>query len=147
VRKLAVAWLQGEVRVWSTTNAAFPLRKALLGLPGGVEDVVWDTSGTILGLAGQGVDKARILTVDSGTDMGAMATQSKPCLAAAASSASPSSFAFGGESNNVGLYAGKPGKLVKNLTEHTAFVNAVAFSPDGTKLVTVSQTSHPTRAL
>lgn len=124
--------------MWSATDPAFALRKELLGLPGGVEDIAWDASGTVLGLAGEGVDKVRMVTADSGTDVGTMATQAKTCLAVAASSTTPSAFAFGGEAKHVGLYAGKPGKLVANLTEHTAFVNAVAFSPDGTKLVTVS---------
>ncbi|KAA0169622.1 hypothetical protein FNF27_06917 [Cafeteria roenbergensis] len=130
--------VKGEVRVWAVNDLAHTARKVLMGLPGGVEDIAWDSSGSLLAMTGQGTDKARICTVDSGTDMGTMKPMSKTGLAVAASAGAPSGFAFAGEDKQVLVYTEKPAKLAAACTEHTGFVNAVAFSPDGKFLVTAS---------
>lgn len=128
--------------MWAVNDLAHTARKVLMGLPGGVEDIAWDSSGSLLAMTGQGTGKARICTVDSGTDMGTMKPMSKTGLAVAASAGAPSGFAFAGEDKQVLVYTEKPAKLAAACTEHTGFVNAVAFSPDGKFLVTVSQPAH-----
>jgi WD repeat-containing protein 1 (actin-interacting protein 1) len=132
---VASADATGNVKIWSLTASGHPVKKEHLGLPGGVEDIAWSADGTWIAVVGHGKDKARVFTWESGTNMCAVKTMAKRCLAVAMSPSAPPRALYGGEDSMLLWYSGKPMKLDATINDHTNFINAVAFAPDGSKAV------------
>ena len=131
----------GEVRIWELNEETEVILEQKNGnyFPGGITDIIWTTDGSKLIISG--VSKEKYLTCVLFSTMGQqgdMGYHSRVVNSVAVSPNRPFIVAAGSEDTYLSFYNGIPFKLLSVLKEHTNFVNALEFSPSGSKLISVS---------
>lgn len=109
-------------------------------LTGRIDDLQWSGDGMRIVASGDGKGKSlvRAFMWDSGSTVGDFDGHSKRVLSCTFKPTRPFRIATCGEDFLVNFYEGPPFKFKLSHREHSNFVNCVRFSPDGSKLISVS---------
>lgn len=130
--------IQGNLRIWDTTQAEHPLKIELKVLSGAIADIAWSPDNQRLVIVGDGKERfgAAILW-DSGASVGEISGHSKPVTSCDFKSSRPFRVITGSEDFQANWFEGPPFKFKHAFKEHSRFVNCVRFSPDGNKVLSV----------
>ncbi|KAK8483394.1 hypothetical protein V6N13_090491 [Hibiscus sabdariffa] len=136
---IASADVSGVIRIWGTHND-FVLKNEFKVLSGRIDDLQWSPDGMRIVACGDGKGKSfvRAFMWDSGSTVGDFDGHSKRVLSCHFKPTRPFRIASCGEDFLVNFYEGPPFKFKLSHREHSNFVNCIRFSPDGTKLISVS---------
>ncbi|XP_027167454.1 actin-interacting protein 1-2 [Coffea eugenioides] len=136
---IASADVSGVVRIWGTHND-FVLRNEFRVLSGRIDDLQWSPDGLRIVASGEGKGKSfvRAFMWDSGTNVGEFDGHSRRVLSCDFKPTRPFRIATCGEDFLVNFYEGPPFKFKLSHRDHSNFVNCIRFSPDGSKLISVS---------
>lgn len=130
---------RGTVRVWDTTQETHGLKYECPALGGAVRDICWSPDNKRILLGGDGrQSRTRCFMWDSGSSCGTLAGHMKTVNAVAHNSGRPFRAVTASEDFQVNFHTGVPYNSIKNINEHSNFVNSARFSPNGEVFVTVS---------
>ena len=124
----------GTVLIWS-----FPQLKLKYEYAVGktVNDIDWDESSTRLLCAGDGHNKAKVISWDSGNTLGEITMHSAPIISAAYRRHRPFRVVTASEDLTVNMYDGPPFKYSQSYKGHSRYPNCIRFSPSGDECVSV----------
>lgn len=126
----------GKVRIWDTTNKEHILKSEFTPISGAIRDLAWSPDSQKIVAVGEGREKfGHVFSYDSGNSVGEIMGQSKSLNSVDYRSARPFRIATASEDNTVAFFAGPPFKFQSTSNEHTRFVNAVRYAPDGSIFV------------
>ena len=127
----------GTVRVWDCLGEG--ITKGEYAIVRKVQDLAWDGDSQRIIAVGDGKERfGHCFTWDSGNSVGEIAGHSAPINAVALRQRRPFRAATASDDANVVFYHGAPFKFNAILKgQHSRFVYGVAFSPDGSTLVSV----------
>eukprot|EP00127_Corallochytrium_limacisporum_P003952 Clim_evm1s156 gene=Clim_evmTU1s156 len=129
----------GNVRIWDTTQKEHILKAEFRPITGCVRDIAWSPDNQRIIVAGEGKESfATVFIWDTGSTVGTIEGHQKQILSCDFKQTRPFRIVTGGEDNFVNFHEGPPFKTTKVNKEHTRFVNAVRFSPDGAVMVSGS---------
>ena len=128
----------GKVRVWAYTHPDHLLKYECPALGADVEDVAWDSESKRILAVGGGQSKAKVFQFDTGSNLAEVLPHNKKAITGDMRPTRPFRMVTGSEDFSLQFYSGPPFKYTCGLKEHTNFVNCTRFSPDGSKLVSVS---------
>lgn len=106
-----------------------------------ISDLDWDADSTRIVAAGDGAQKARVFSWDSGNNLGEITMHSHPVISVSYRKIRPFRIATGSEDLSVNLYEGPPFKYSATYKGHGRYPNGVRFSPDGSKFASVGADS------
>ncbi|KAE8667207.1 Detected protein of confused Function [Hibiscus syriacus] len=130
---IASADVSGVIRIWGTHND-FVLKNEFKLLSGRIDDLQWSPDGLRIVACGDGKGKSW----DSGSTVGDFDGHSKRVLSCHFKPTRSFRIASCGEDFLVNFYEGPPFKFKLSHRGHSNFVNCIRFSPDGSKLISVS---------
>jgi len=129
----------GKIRIWDTVNAEHILKAEYPCLGGPIKDLDWSPDSQKIVCGGEGKERfGRVFSMDTGTTVGEISGQSKALNSVAYRPARPFRIATASEDNSVGFFEGPPFKFKHTNQEHSRFVTAIKFSPDGSSFVSAS---------
>ena len=128
----------GNVLIWSYPSLKL---KTQYKIGKTITDIDWDESSTRLVCAGDGNQKAKVISFDSGNSLGDITMHSAPIIAATYRKHRPFRVVTASEDLSVNLYEGPPFKYKESYKGHTRYPNGVRYSPDGEVLVSVGADS------
>ncbi|KOS20330.1 putative WD repeat-containing protein [Escovopsis weberi] len=137
--KVASGDSAGTLRVWEpetieTTRGEYSI------ISGPLQDIAWDGDSQRLIAVGNGRNSfGRCITADSGNTVGDIQGHTKPINAVAIKEKRPYRAVTVGDDSNAVFYTGVPFTFKATSALHTGFIFAAAFSPDGSRYVTVGQ--------
>jgi len=130
--------INGNVRIWDTTNTDHILKTEVPVFGGAVKDIAWTEDSKRLCAVGNGREKfGHPFLFDTGTSVGEITGHSKQVNSVDIKPCRPYRLVTGGEDNKVNWFEGPPFKFKKTLADHTRFVNCVRFDPKGNLFLTV----------
>lgn len=133
---IASADITGKVRIWDTVNIEHILKNEFQPFSGIIKDLDWSGDSQRIVVGGQGREKfVHPFSADTGTSIGEMLGHSKQVNAVAFKSNRPFRIVSASEDQSLCFYQGPPFKLSMTIEDHKNFVNAVKYSPDGSKFV------------
>jgi WD repeat-containing protein 1 (actin-interacting protein 1) len=111
-----------------------------MAFPGGVLDISWSDDSTKIVASGDGKSSMMVkaFAYDTGNTLGEMVGHNRPASSVAFRPVKPFRVMSVGEDNKSVFYHGTPFKFEKSHSCHTGFVNAVRYSNDGSRIVSVS---------
>ncbi|MCJ1393998.1 WD40 repeat-like protein [Xylographa bjoerkii] len=128
----------GTVRVWDckgegATKGAYSI------ISGRINDLAWDGDSQRIIAVGEGKERfGHCITADSGNTVGEISGHSSQINSVSIRQQRPLRAATGSDDTSLVFYHGAPFKFNTSLRgQHNRFVYGVAFSPDGTSLVSV----------
>lgn len=105
---------------------------------GRINDLAWDGDSARIIAVGNGKEKfGHCITADSGNSVGEISGHSSQINCVSIRQQRPLRAATGSDDTSLVFYHGAPFKFNSKLGKHNRFVYGVAFSPDGTSLVSV----------
>lgn len=129
----------GKVRIWDTTQAEHILKNEFHLLGGAIQDMAWSDDSKRIAVVGQGKEKfGAVVFSDTGASVGEISGHSKTVNTVDLKQTRPYRLITGSEDLAVNYFEGPPFKFKKAFKEHQRFVNAVRFSPNGEKFISVS---------
>jgi WD40 repeat protein len=123
--------------VWDCVgeDKVIKLDKQTIGI---IADIAWTDDSKRVAVVGAGREKmGEAFLFDSGASVGEISGHSAPINSVDIKQNRPYRLATGGEDFKFNWFEGPPFKWKSSNTNHTRYVNAVRFSPDGTRVVTV----------
>ena len=135
------AWIasgdaKGQLKIW-TSKGENLLKYDYKLLVGAVRSICWSPDSKRVAVCGGDPSKgaeAVCIAYDTGSRIGEISGHSKSIVCAAYRPVPPFRIITGSEDTSVIFHEGPPFKFMRShQTVHTAFVNAVAFSPDGSR--------------
>ena len=111
-----------------------------MALGGAVMDLCWDAEGKRILAVGGGNATARVISWDTGSQLGTVMKHEKIALTGALKPERPLRCVYGGSDIATGMSfcKGPPFKYDHALKEHDNFVNCIRYSPNGEMFVSVS---------
>ena len=129
--------VSGTVRVWDCVGEG-STRGEYHIIGGRINDLAWDGDSARLIAVGDGKEKfGHCITADSGNTVGEVSGHSSQINAVSMRQQRPLRAATGSDDTSLVFYHGAPYKFNTSLRKHNRFVYGVAFSPDGSTLVSV----------
>lgn len=99
---------------------------------GPIKDIAWSADSQRIVIVGEGRERfGHVIMADTGTSVGEISGQSKPINSCDFRPARPFRIVTGSEDNTIGIFEGPPFKFKCTKQEHTRFVQAVRYSPNG----------------
>lgn len=129
--------VSGAVRVWDCVGEG--VTKGEYHIIGGrINDLAWDGDSARIIAVGDGREKfGHCITADSGNSVGEISGHSSQINSVSIRQQRPLRAATGSDDTSLVFYHGAPFKFNGSLRKHNRFVYGVAFSPDGSTLVSV----------
>eukprot|EP01100_Stratorugosa_tubuloviscum_P012804 TRINITY_DN617_c3_g1_i1.p1 TRINITY_DN617_c3_g1~~TRINITY_DN617_c3_g1_i1.p1 ORF type:complete len:641 (-),score=345.32 TRINITY_DN617_c3_g1_i1:30-1826(-) len=135
---IASADVQGNVRIWDTTQAEHATKIELRPISGVINDLAWTEDSKRIVVVGEGREKyGAAFFWDTGASVGEITGHSKPILSVDVKQSRPYRLVTAAEDFLAGWYEGPPFKLKTTIREHSRYVNCIRFSPNGELFVTV----------
>lgn len=127
----------GVVRVWDCVGEG--ATKGEYHIIGGrINDLAWDGDSARIIAVGNGREKfGHCISADSGNSVGEISGHSSQINSVSVRQQRPLRAATGSDDTSLVFYHGAPFKFNTSLRKHNRYVYGVAFSPDGTSLVSV----------
>lgn len=124
--------VSGKVRIWDTVNKTHILKNEFQPIGGPIKDISWSPDNQRMVVVGEGRERfGHVFMTETGTSVGEISGQSKPINSCDFRPARPFRIVTGSEDNTIGIFEGPPFKFKMTKTEHSRFVQAVRYSPDG----------------
>jgi WD40 repeat protein len=124
--------VSGKIRIWDTVNKEHLLKNEFQPIGGPIKDIAWSADSQRIVVVGEGRERfGHVFMADTGTSVGEISGQSKPINSCDFRPARPFRVITGSEDNTIGIFEGPPFKFKKTKQEHSRFVQAVRYSPDG----------------
>ncbi|GAT99068.1 66 kda stress protein putative [Entamoeba histolytica] len=132
--------VQGNVRIWDTTQKEHPLKFSFKALSGPIYDIAWTGDSQRICVVGEGKEKlGSVFMWDAGSSVGEISGQTKTLLSCDFRGTRPFRLITTGEDNYPCWFEGPPFKFKKSMKDiHSRFINCGRFSPDGSLCVCVS---------
>ncbi|ELP88137.1 WD repeat-containing protein, putative [Entamoeba invadens IP1] len=132
--------MQGNVRIWDTTQKEHPLKLTIRALSGPIYDIAWTGDSQRICVVGEGKEKlGYVFMWDAGSSVGEISGQTKTLLSCDFKLSRPFRLITSGEDEFPCWFEGPPFKFKKSMRDiHTRFINCARFSPDGAFCVCVS---------
>ncbi|KAL8721285.1 MAG: hypothetical protein Q9225_001989 [Loekoesia sp. 1 TL-2023] len=129
--------VSGTVRVWDCVGEG--ATKGEYHIIGGrINDLAWDRDSARIIAVGDGKEKyGHCITADSGNSVGEISGHSSQINCVSIRQQRPLRAVTGSDDTSLVFYHGAPFKFNTSLRKHQRFVYGVAFSPDGSSLVSV----------
>uniref|UniRef100_A0A1B6EZP9 Actin-interacting protein 1 n=1 Tax=Cuerna arida TaxID=1464854 RepID=A0A1B6EZP9_9HEMI len=122
----------GKVRIWDTVNKEHLLKNEFQPIGGPIKDISWSMDNQRMVVVGEGRERfGHVFMSETGTSVGEISGQSKPINSCDFRPARPFRIVTGSEDNTIGVFEGPPFKFKMTKQEHTRFVQAVRYSPNG----------------
>ncbi|KAH8397189.1 hypothetical protein KR215_010295 [Drosophila sulfurigaster] len=122
----------GKIRIWDTVNKEHLLKNEFQPIGGPIKDISWSPDNQRIVVVGEGRERfGHVFMSETGTSVGEISGQSKPINSADFRPARPFRIVTGNEDNTIGIFEGPPFKFKMTKQEHSRFVQAVRYSPDG----------------
>lgn len=122
----------GKVRIWDTVNKEHLLKNEFQPIGGPIKDITWSMDNQRMVVVGEGRERfGHVFMSETGTSVGEISGQSKPINSCDFRPARPFRIITGSEDNTIGVFEGPPFKFKMTKQEHTRFVQAVRYSPNG----------------
>ncbi|XP_005187228.1 actin-interacting protein 1 [Musca domestica] len=122
----------GKIRIWDTVNKEHILKNEFQPIGGPIKDIAWSADNQRIVVVGEGRERfGHVFMTETGTSVGEISGQSKPINSCDFRPARPFRIVTGSEDNTIGVFEGPPFKFKMTKQEHSRFVQAVRYSPDG----------------
>ncbi|KAF2880566.1 hypothetical protein ILUMI_25604 [Ignelater luminosus] len=122
----------GKVRIWDTVNKEHILKNEFHPIGGPIKDIAWSADNQRMVVVGEGRERfGHVFMSETGTSVGEISGQSKPINSCDFRPARPFRIVTGSEDNTIAVFEGPPFKFKMTKQEHTRFVQAVRYSPNG----------------
>lgn len=113
-------------------NKEHILKNEFQPIAGPIKDIAWSADSQRIVVVGEGRERfGHVFMADTGTSVGEISGQSKPINSCDMRPARPFRVITGSEDNTIAIFEGPPFKFKKTKQEHSRFVQAVRYSPDG----------------
>ncbi|XP_064599768.1 WD repeat-containing protein 1-like [Liolophura sinensis] len=127
---------RGKIRIWDTTQRTHLLKYEYQPLGGSIRDIAWSPDSKRIAVVGDGREKyASVFLWDTGSSVGSMEGHSKLINSVDYKPTRPYRTVTASEDFRLCFYEGPPFKYKHSMSDHTAFVNCVRYSPDGEKII------------
>ncbi|KAI0228243.1 Actin-interacting protein 1 [Lamellibrachia satsuma] len=124
--------VSGKVRIWDTTQKEHILKSEFQPLGGAIKDLAWSPDNQRIVVGGEGRDRfGHVFNADTGTSVGDIMGQSKALNAVDFRPSRPFRIASASEDNSIAFFHGPPFKFQFTINDHSRFVNALRYSPNG----------------
>ena len=131
--------VNGNVRVWDTTQKEHPLKIELKVLSGAINDIAWSPDSQRILVVGDGRERyGAVFMWDAGSSVGEISGHTKTLNTCDFKPTRPFRVITAGEDMSVNWFEGPPFKFKKSIKDNSRFVNCVRFSPDGAFFATGS---------
>lgn len=128
--------VQGNIRIWDTTQAEHILKLTTRPISGRINDLQWDSESKRIICGGDGKELfGHVFLFDSGNSVGEISGHSKAINAVSLRPKRPFRAVTCSDDMTVNFYQGPPYKFVKSINDHTRFVQAVRYAPSGSHFV------------
>ncbi|KAK2583798.1 hypothetical protein KPH14_009698 [Odynerus spinipes] len=122
----------GKVRIWDTVNKEHILKNEFHPIGGPIKDIAWSPDSQRMVVVGEGRERfGHVFMAETGTSVGEISGQSKSINSCDFRPTRPFRLITGSEDNTIAVFEGPPFKFKMTKQEHTRFVQAVRYSPDG----------------
>uniref|UniRef100_A0A646QD15 Actin-interacting protein 1 n=1 Tax=Hemiscolopendra marginata TaxID=943146 RepID=A0A646QD15_9MYRI len=122
----------GKIRIWDTTQKEHLLKNEYQPIAGTIKDIAWSADSQRMVAVGEGRERfGHVFMADTGTSVGEISGQSKAMNSCDFRHSRPFRIITASEDNTVAFFEGPPFKFKCTKQDHTRFVQAVRFSPDG----------------
>ncbi|XP_017106231.2 actin-interacting protein 1 [Drosophila bipectinata] len=122
----------GKIRIWDTVNKEHLLKNEFQPIAGPIKDISWSPDNQRIVAVGEGRERfGHVFMSETGTSVGEISGQSKSINSADFRPARPFRIVTGSEDNTTAVFEGPPFKFKMTKQEHSRFVQAVRYSPDG----------------
>uniref|UniRef100_A0A1A9WBM8 Actin-interacting protein 1 n=1 Tax=Glossina brevipalpis TaxID=37001 RepID=A0A1A9WBM8_9MUSC len=122
----------GKIRIWDTVNKEHLLKNEFQPIAGPIKDISWSQDNQRIVVAGEGRERfGHVFMAETGTSVGEISGQSKSINSCDFRPARPFRIVTGSEDNTIGVFEGPPFKFKMTKQDHSRFVQAVRYSPDG----------------
>ncbi|XKL59558.1 hypothetical protein PGB90_000574 [Kerria lacca] len=129
---IASADQSGKVRIWDTVNKEHILKNEFQPITGPIKDLSWSPDNQRMVVVGEGREKfGHVFMSETGTSVGEISGQSKPINTCDFRPTRPFKIITGSEDNTIAVFEGPPFKFKMTKQEHSRFVQAVKYSPNG----------------
>ncbi|KAL8702816.1 MAG: hypothetical protein Q9201_004005 [Fulgogasparrea decipioides] len=129
--------VSGTVRVWDCVGEG--ATKGDYHIIGGrINDLAWDGDSARIIAVGNGKEKyGHCITADSGNSVGEISGHSSQINSVSIRQQRPLRAATGSDDTSLVFYHGVPFKFNTSLRKHQRFIYGIAFSPDGSSIVSI----------
>ncbi|EDW19455.1 actin-interacting protein 1 [Drosophila mojavensis] len=122
----------GKIRIWDTVNKEHLLKNEFQPIAGPIKDISWSADNQRMVAVGEGRERfGHVFMSETGTSVGEISGQSKPINSVDFKPTRPFRIVTGSEDNTIGVFEGPPFKFKMTKQDHSRFVQAVRYSPDG----------------
>lgn len=129
---VASADQHGKIRIWDVTQKEHILKNEFQPFAGIVKDLAWSEDSKRIVAVGEGRERfGHVFAMDTGTSIGEIAGHSKIINSCDFKPTRPFKIVTGSEDTFIGIYEGPPFKFKSQIQDHTRFVQAIRYSPNG----------------
>lgn len=122
----------GKIRIWDTVNQEHILKNEFQPISGPIKDIGWSADSQRIVVVGEGRERfGHVFIADTGTSVGEISGQSKSINSCDFRPTRPFRIVTGSEDNTVAVFEGPPFKFKMTKQDHSRFVQAVRYSPNG----------------
>lgn len=122
----------GKIRIWDTVNKEHILKNEFQPISGPIKDIAWSADSQRIVVVGEGRERfGHVFMADTGTSVGEISGQSKSINSCDFRPARPFRIVTGSEDNTIAVFEGPPFKFKMTKQDHSRFVQAVRYSPNG----------------
>ncbi|ULT91762.1 hypothetical protein L3Y34_009433 [Caenorhabditis briggsae] len=124
--------IQGNVRIWDTTQSTHILKHTIPVFSGPVRDIAWDSESKRIAAVGEGKERfGHVFLLDTTTSNGSLTGQSRTMNSVDFKPTRPFRIVSGSDDNSVAIFEGPPFKFKSTFHEHSKFVQSVRYNSDG----------------
>jgi WD40 repeat protein len=128
----------GNIRIWDATQDTQLLKYEAKVISGKINDIAWDSESKRVIAVGDGKDRyGHAFLFDTGSSVGEISGHSKVINSCSIRQQRPFRAVTCSDDFTVNFYHGPPFKFNLSISDHSRFVQAVKFSPNGDHFASV----------